>query len=102
MTITVHWSSCKHPLFLLDFNKTQNCLTDFRKKNYEIQNFMKIRSARAVPFYSYGQTDVTKVTVSFRNSAQSIYQLTLLCPNHIPHLPTAQAVHFIVSLIMAL
>jgi len=72
------------------------------EKNYEIQNFIKIRSATAVPFYSDGQTDMTKVTVSFRNFAKSIYQLTLLCPNHMPHLPTAQAVHFIVSLIMAL
>jgi len=41
----------------------------FEKKNYEIQNFMKIRSERAVLFHSYGQTEMTKVTVAFRNFA---------------------------------
>ena len=46
----------KYPLFLLDFNETSICSTDF-PKNTPVSNFMKIRHVRAELFHVDGETD---------------------------------------------
>ena len=58
-------SYVKYPLFLLDFNETWIFSTGFFK-NTQILNLMKIRSVRA-EFHAPGWTDMTKLTVAFRN-----------------------------------
>ena len=42
----------------------------FSKKS-QISNFIKIRVVEAELFHAEGQTDMTKVIVSFRNSANA-------------------------------
>ena len=59
----------KYPLFLSDFNET-NFLDRF-SKNTHISNFMKIRRVGAELFHSDGRTDMTKLTVAFRNFANA-------------------------------
>jgi len=66
----------KYPLFLSDFNVSLIFSTDFRKKkNTRIPNFMKIRPLGAEWFHADGQThkqtDMTKLTVILRNSANA-------------------------------
>jgi len=41
-----------------------------KKKNPQLPNFMKIRPEEA-EFYADGRTDMTKLTVAFRNSASA-------------------------------
>jgi hypothetical protein len=67
----------KYPLFLSDFNETWIFSTYFRKES-EIPNFMKIRQVEAQSFHAGGgggerewQTDITKLTVAFRNLANA-------------------------------
>jgi hypothetical protein len=60
----------KYPLFLSSFNKHLIFLTDFRK-NHQISNFMKIRLMGTELFYSDGRTNITKLTVAFRNLAKA-------------------------------
>jgi len=59
-----------------DFNEILKFSTDFRKKKKtSISNFMKIRPVEAELFNADertdGQTDMTKLTVAFRNSANA-------------------------------
>ena len=65
----------KYSLFLWDFNETWVFSTDFRKKNLQIPNFMKIRPVGTELFHSDGRmdgrTDVTKLIVAFRNFANA-------------------------------
>jgi hypothetical protein len=68
MIKNVHWSPCKVPLFLPNFNETLNFLDEFFK-NYQISNFMKIRSVVAELFHADRRTDITKLIVVFRNIA---------------------------------
>ena len=58
----------KYPLFLSDFNETLIFSTDFRKEpKYQVSS----KSVRWEPNCSIGQTDVTKLIVSFRNFAKA-------------------------------
>ena len=60
----------KYPLFLPDFNETLIFLTEFRK-NTRISNFIKIHPVRAELFHADGRTDMTKLTIAFRNFANA-------------------------------
>ena len=63
----------KYPLFLSDFNKTLIFWTEFRKKNSQISNFMKIRPVgtedlcHAEDGRTDSQTDMTNLIVAFRS-----------------------------------
>jgi hypothetical protein len=67
IVINVHRSACKVPLLLSDFNETSNVYTNFQKKYSNIK-FHKnpFSGSRVVPC---GQTDMTKLIVAFRKSA---------------------------------
>jgi hypothetical protein len=54
--MNVHWSSCKVPVILVRFSK-----------NAQIPNFMKIRPVGEELFHADRRTDITKLTVAFRN-----------------------------------
>jgi len=58
-----------YPLFLSDFRKTKLFFGNFEK--FSLRNFMKIFPVGAELFHADGQThtDVMKLTVAFRNSA---------------------------------
>ena len=68
----------KYPLFLSEFNKTSIFSTDFQK-NTQIPNLMKIlavkteliHAGRRTNVQREGQTEVTKLTVIFRNFAHA-------------------------------
>jgi len=60
--------SVKYPLYLSEFNETCLLPRDFQK-NTQTSNFMKIRPVGAGLFHADGQTDMTKLTVDFRNFA---------------------------------
>jgi hypothetical protein len=55
----------KHPLFLIDFNETWISVTDFRKKNTQISNFINIRQVGAELFHVDRQTDMKILIVAF-------------------------------------
>jgi hypothetical protein len=63
----------EYPLLLWDFNKTSIFSTDFqkKKKKSQVPNFIKIRPLGGKLFHedvrTNGQTDITKLTVGFRN-----------------------------------
>ena len=57
----------KYPLLLSCFNESGIFATDFRKKNTQISNFMKIRPVGAELFHVDRQTDMTNLRVAFRN-----------------------------------
>jgi len=68
----VYWSSCKVPLFCSDFNGLEISLHNFEK--YLNKKFYEKPSRRSqfVPYgRTDGRTDVTKVTVAFRNFANA-------------------------------
>jgi len=72
MHIDIH---VKYPLFLLDFNETWTLSTDFEKiLKYQLP---RKRAQWEPSFFSHpdgetdGQTDMTKLTVAFRNSANA-------------------------------
>ena len=71
----------KYPLFLSDFNGICIFLASF-SKNTQISNFIKIHSLGAELFHADrridGRTDMTKLTVAFRNFARTSY-LRSLC-----------------------
>ena len=60
----------KCPLFLSDFNETWIVSTNLRK-NIEKSNFVKTRPVGTELFHEDGQIDITKLTVAFRNFANS-------------------------------
>jgi len=67
------------PLFLFDFNESCNFSTDFRKMfKYEISR----KIVQWEPSWSFGkkdrQTDMTKLTVAFRNLANAPKMITSL------------------------
>jgi hypothetical protein len=76
ITINVHRSSCKVPLFLSDFSKTWIFSTDFQK--IIISNFMKIRPVGAEFFHVDGGTD--RKTWRRRWSLFVIFQTRLITP----------------------
>jgi hypothetical protein len=61
----------KYPLFLSDFHETGIFVDSFFSKNNEIPNFVKIRPVGAELFHADRQTDMTKLTVAFRNFAKA-------------------------------
>jgi hypothetical protein len=65
----------KYPLFLSDFNETWTSASDFQNIYIYIYIYLNIKflenpssGSRLVP---YGQTDMAKVTVAFRNLAKA-------------------------------
>jgi hypothetical protein len=67
----------KYPLFLSDFNQTWIFSTDFSKKA-QVSNLIKIHPVGTELFHAggrtdgqIGQTDMTKLTVAFRNFANA-------------------------------
>jgi hypothetical protein len=61
----------KYPLLLSDFNSTWIFLDKFSKKKSQISNLMKIRPVGAELFHEDGQTDMTKLTITFPNFANA-------------------------------
>jgi len=63
----------KHPSFLSGYNETWIFLQIFEK--HSISNLMKFRPVGAELFYvdgrTYGERDMTKIMVSFRNFAKA-------------------------------
>jgi hypothetical protein len=60
----------KYPLFLSDFNETWIFSTDFWII-LKVSNFVRIRQVGAGTFHAVGQTDMTKLIVVFRSSANA-------------------------------
>ena len=69
-----HTSSCEVPLFLSHVNETWNFLHRF-SKNSQISSFLKIRPVGAELFHvdgrTDGQTDMTKLIIALRISANA-------------------------------
>jgi hypothetical protein len=76
MIKNVHWSSCKVPVTFIRFKETRVFPTDFQKI-FEYQ-FMKIRPIGGELFHAEGRTDMTKLTVAFRNLANAPKNSSLL------------------------
>jgi hypothetical protein len=57
--------STRHPCHIL--RELKFFSTDFRKKEAQTSNFMKIRPMGAELFHGDGQTDTPKLIVAFRN-----------------------------------
>jgi len=66
----VYWSSCKVPLIIVQVQRHLNFLDRF-SKNTHIPNFMKILPEGDELFRADGRTDVTKLTVAFRNISKA-------------------------------
>jgi hypothetical protein len=60
-----------YSLFLSDFIETWSFSTDFFLKKAQISSLIKIRPEGAELFHENGRTDVTKLTVAFRNFAKA-------------------------------
>jgi len=60
----------KCPLLLSDFNETWIFSIDF-EKNMQVADFMRSRPVGAEMFHADRQTDMTKLTVAFRNFANA-------------------------------
>ena len=80
MYIGVH---AKCSLFLADFNETGILSTEFRKILNIKFHENTFNGSRVV---TYGQTDMTKVTVAFRNFVQAITsQCGAHCSTYVPN-----------------
>ena len=82
----------KYPLFVSDFNKHWVLATGFYK-NPQISNFVNIRPVGTELFHADGQTDMTKLIVTFRNFANA-YKMYILC-----NLPSKLNLYLINSII---
>ena len=74
MIKNVRPSSCKVPVTLScsTVMKLETSRQIFEgKKNTQISNYMKIRPVGAELFHAGGRTDMTKLTVAFRNFANA-------------------------------
>ena len=82
MIKTVYWSSCKVLVILVGIQGNSNFLDKYSKYT-QITNFMKICHVRADLFHAEGridrQTDMTKLTVAFRNSAKAPKKADCIC-----------------------
>ena len=63
----------KWPFLFEYFNETN--FLDWFSKNTQISNFIKIRPVGAELFHTDGQTDMTKLTVAFRNFAKVLKKI---------------------------
>ena len=66
----VKWSSCEVPVILVRFLMKLHFLERF-SKNTQILNLIQMLSAEAELFHALGQTDMAKLIVAFRNSANA-------------------------------
>ena len=82
--INVHTSSYKVPVIIAGFQWYLN-FTDRFSKNTEISYLIKIRPVEAELFPVDGQTDMTKLIVAFRSSANASNkptEITTICPSN--------------------
>jgi hypothetical protein len=72
MVVNLKTSSCKVFVIIVGFKKKKNLhfLNRFSTKA-QISNFIKIRPVEAELFHTDRQTDMTKLTVAFRNFANA-------------------------------
>ena len=73
----VHRSSSKVPAILVTLQSKLNFLDRFLKSN-QIPNLTEIRPVGAEFFHADGRTDMTKLMVAFRNSANAPKTVSLL------------------------
>ena len=69
MIVNVYRSRCKVPVFSCHISISL-VFSGQGFRSPHILNFMKIRPVRAELFHADGQTDMTKLTVAFRNFAK--------------------------------
>jgi len=75
--------SHKIPIILVHFYWNLN-IRDMFSKDTQVPNFMRIRLvALSCSMWTDGQTDMTKLTVAFRNSPYTRKDCPLLCPSGI-------------------
>ena len=96
--IKVHWASCKVPVFLDRFEWNLNFSTHFRK----ILKYMKIFPMGAELFHAHGQTDVTKLIVTFRSFANAAGTVTFTLARNIrwPEAPPSLSIRNLLSLLL--
>jgi hypothetical protein len=81
MHINIHDIHLKYPLFFSCFNETGIFSTDFIK-NTQISSFMKIGRMGAECFDADGRTDMAKVIIALRTSADATENVELLLRCH--------------------
>jgi hypothetical protein len=81
MIINLLRASCKVPVILVRFQWNMNFLDRF-SKNTQISSFIKLRPVGAKVFHADGWTDMTKLTVAFRNFANAPKTPYLFVPSY--------------------